>query len=78
MPHFTLYLSTLALVAEELEGRSSAAAHVQLVRSAVDAGMNIFRLWGGGVWEYDVWYDACDEMGVLIYHDAMYAQVRAA
>ena len=59
---------------EELEGRSSAEAHAQLVRSAVDAGMNTLRLWGGGIWQYDAFYDACDELGVLLYHDAMYAQ----
>lgn len=61
---------------EEMEGRSTAEAHAQLVRSAVDAGMNTLRIWGGGVWQYDAFYDTCDELGVLLYHDAMYAQVR--
>eukprot|EP01116_Phalansterium_solitarium_P018951 TRINITY_DN5166_c2_g1_i1.p1 TRINITY_DN5166_c2_g1~~TRINITY_DN5166_c2_g1_i1.p1 ORF type:complete len:461 (-),score=159.37 TRINITY_DN5166_c2_g1_i1:31-1413(-) len=59
---------------EELEGRVSAEAHRILVQSAVDAGMNTFRLWGGGIYPFDAWYDACDELGVLIYHDVMYAQ----
>ena len=61
---------------EELEGRSSDAAHRRLVLSAVEGGFNTFRLWGGGIFQYDAWYDACDEAGMLIYHDAMFAQAR--
>ena len=59
---------------EEMEGRMSADAHRWLVRSAVEAGMNTFRLWGGGHYLPPAWYDACDEMGMLIYHDQMFAQ----
>jgi hypothetical protein len=59
---------------EEMEGRMSGEAHRQLVRSAVDAGMNTFRLWGGGMYLPPAWYDACDEYGMLIYHDQMFAQ----
>ena len=58
----------------ELEGRDTAAAHRRLVQSAAEGGFNIFRLWGGGIYQYDAWYDAADEFGLLIYHDAMYAQ----
>ena len=54
---------------EEMEGRSSDAAHRRLVQSAVEGGFNTFRLWGGGIFQYDAWYDACDEFGMLIYHD---------
>lgn len=54
---------------EELEGRVTDAAHRRLVQSAVDGGFNTLRLWGGGVFQYDAWYDACDELGVLVYHD---------
>jgi beta-mannosidase len=53
---------------EELEGRLDATAHRVLVQSAVDGGMNTLRVWGGGIFLPDVWYDACDELGVLIYH----------
>ena len=59
---------------EEMEGRMSGEAHRQLVRSAVEAGMNTFRLWGGGMYLPPSWYDACDEFGMLIYHDQMFAQ----
>eukprot|EP00045_Choanoeca_perplexa_P014475 m.170359 g.170359 ORF g.170359 m.170359 type:complete len:852 (-) comp16688_c0_seq1:1727-4282(-) len=59
---------------EELEGRMSAEAHWQLVASSRDAGMNTLRVWGGGIFLPDAWYDACDELGIMVYHDMAYAQ----
>ena len=31
--------------------------------------MNTLRVWGGGMFLPDAWYDTCDELGVLVYHD---------
>jgi len=59
---------------EELEGRMSGAAHRRLVQSAADGGMNTLRVWGGGMFLPDAWYDACDELGIIVYHDMQYAQ----
>lgn len=59
---------------EELEGRLSGPAHRQLVASAVGANMNTLRVWGGGIFLPDAFYDACDDLGVLVYHDMQYAQ----
>jgi len=59
---------------EEYEGRANADAFRYLVKSAVDGRFNTFRIWGGGIFYYDAFYDACDEMGIIMYHDMQYAQ----
>ena len=41
-------------------------AHRQMVQSAVDGGMNTLRVWGGGMFLPRVWYEACDELGVMV------------
>ena len=58
---------------DELEGRWSAEAHYQLVLNAVAGGMNTLRVWGGGVFLPRAWYEACDQLGVMVYHDMQYA-----
>ena len=42
--------------------------------SASDAGFNTLRIWGGGIFLPDVFYDACDEKGIMLYHGMMFAQ----
>lgn len=59
---------------EELEGRMAEDAHYQLVVNAVEGGMNTLRVWGGGIFLPRAWYDACDELGIMVYHDMQYAQ----
>ncbi|CAH6720830.1 putative beta-mannosidase B [[Candida] jaroonii] len=39
----------------------------------VDGYQNMIRIWGGGYYEQDVFYDLCDEKGILIWHDFMFA-----
>lgn len=47
--------------------------HRRLFRDVVDANMNMLRIWGGGVYESDLFYDLADEHGVLIWQDFMFS-----
>jgi hypothetical protein len=58
---------------EELEGRQSSEAYELMMKSAVAAHMNGVRIWGGGIFLPDAFYDACDRLGVVVaLHDVMY------
>lgn len=43
------------------------------VETAVDGNQIMLRAWGGGIFEEEAFYDACDEMGVLIWQDFLFA-----
>lgn len=44
-----------------------------LLQSAKDANMNMLRVWGGGMYESDEFYHMADQMGIMIWHDFMFA-----
>ncbi len=43
------------------------------IQLAKDTNQVMLRVWGGGIYEHDAFFDACDELGILVWHDFMFA-----
>jgi len=44
-----------------------------LIKSAAEANFNMLRVWGGGIYEQEIFYDLCDKYGILVWQDFMFA-----
>ena len=44
-----------------------------IVNAAIDANLNLLRVWGGAIYENDLFYDLCAQKGLLVWQDFMYA-----
>lgn len=53
--------------------RMTKEKYQQLIKACKDANMNMIRVWGGGIYEDDEFYKACDENGILVWQDFMFA-----
>ncbi len=53
--------------------RVDTARTLQIINAARDAEMNMLRVWGGGIYQSDLFYNTCDEKGILVWQDFMYA-----
>jgi beta-mannosidase len=58
---------------DHLMTRITPARLRERITQAVDAHMNLLRVWGGGIYETDDFYDICDELGVMVWQDFLFA-----
>jgi beta-mannosidase len=59
--------------ADSFPTRVTREKYRQLLGAARDANMNMLRVWGGGIYELPDFYELCDEMGLLVWQDFMFA-----
>jgi len=59
--------------ADSIYGRVSDRKYECLIEEAAGANFTMLRIWGGGLYEFDCFYDYCDREGILIWHDFMFA-----
>ncbi len=53
--------------------RVNTARYRRRILQAREGGANILRVWGGGLFETDEFYDACDELGLMVWQDFLFA-----
>ena len=56
-----------------LPGRITPERERSLIAMAKDSHMNMLRIWGGGTYASEALMEACDEAGIMIWHDFLYA-----
>ena len=59
--------------ADSFPTRLTGAALEDLIRSAAQAHQNMLRVWGGGFYEDERFYDLCDRYGILVWQDFVFS-----
>ncbi len=56
-----------------LEAKINQEKYLKLIDDVVSANMNMLRVWGGGIYEDNYFYQLCDTKGILVWQDFMFA-----
>ncbi|KAJ3078493.1 hypothetical protein HK102_004465, partial [Quaeritorhiza haematococci] len=59
--------------ADCFESRVTGTVLRQQLESCVEANMNMVRVWGGGIYQQDAFYNLCDELGLMVWQEFMFA-----
>ena len=59
--------------ASNMTGTVKDETYNHLLISAREANYNLLRVWGGGIYESETFYDLCDEYGIMVWQDFMFA-----
>jgi len=59
--------------ADQFPSRITREQYRDLIECAAQSNMNMLRIWGGGIYEDDAFFEFCDEYGILIWHDFMFS-----
>ncbi|MBP1994548.1 glycoside hydrolase family 2 protein [Paenibacillus eucommiae] len=59
--------------ADSIYARLTNESYETLLQEAKEANFNMLRIWGGGIYERDIFYEKCDEYGILVWQDFMFA-----
>jgi beta-mannosidase len=59
--------------ADSFTTRLTAETYRELLILAAGANMSMLRIWGGGIYEDEIFYELCDELGLLVWQDFMFA-----
>lgn len=61
------------IIEDAFVSRSGKDHYEKMIRNAVRSNLNCIRVWGGAYYPPDVFFDLCDEQGILVYEDLMFA-----
>ncbi|MFH2096262.1 MAG: glycoside hydrolase family 2 protein, partial [Bacteroidota bacterium] len=58
---------------DNFPSRVGADVYKRIIADAREAGINMLRVWGGGIYEEDIFYDLCDQNGIMVWQDFMFS-----
>jgi beta-mannosidase len=56
-----------------IPARATPEVYQTLIRQTVECGMNYLRFWGGGIYESSLFYELCDELGIMVWQEMMFS-----